>query len=188
MYPYDFILTISYRLNGGEINIRYDIKNAGASEMLYAAGAHPGFMCPLNKNEKFSDYYLEFSEPETAELLTVRPEGLFGHELKPFLKNEKMINLDYDLFVPDALVFHNLKSDTISLKSKNHNKHVIVKFNGFPYLGIWTLRNAPFVCVEPWLSLGDYYDFDGEFADKPGIAKLNPGREFFIEHSITVVE
>ena len=188
VYPFDFLLCISYELKNNAITVKYDVKNCGNEEMLFTIGAHPGFMCPLNKEEKFSDYYFEFSEAETADLLIVRPEGFFGHELKPFLKNEKTFDLSYDLFIPDALVFKNLKSDTVYLKSKNHNKHVKFEFPGFTYLGIWTRNNAPYVCIEPWMSLGDYYDFNGEFKDKPGMLTLKPSEEFSISHIITVVE
>jgi len=188
VYPYDFSFVVDYRLNKNILAVRFEIKNRGDGAMHFGVGAHPGFMCPIESGEKFSDYYLEFSEPETAELLTVRPDGFFGHETKPFLSNEKIINLEHGLFVPDALVFKGLKSNEISLKSKNHGKHVRVRFDGFEYLGIWTKVGAPYVCIEPWTSLGDYFDFTGEFEKKPGIARLEKRQIFTVTHEIGVFE
>ena len=75
-----------------------------------------------------------------------------------------------ELFKDDALVFDNLKSNKITIKSNNSNKSLKVDFNGFPYMGIWAPKDgAPFVCIEPWYGHADHYDFNGEFGEKEGI-------------------
>ena len=188
VYPYNFKFGIRYVLERNKLTVAYEIENRGTVEMPYAVGAHPGFMCPMNEGEVFTDYYLEFSEPETTELLPVGDDGFFVRQTKPFLKNERIIDLNYKLFVPDALVFRGLKSDSVTLRSKNHGKHVAVNFKGFEYLGIWTRPGAPYVCIEPWTSLGDYTGFAGEFTDRPGVKTLAPGEMFKISHTITAVE
>jgi len=188
MYPYDFMFEVSYTIDGNDINVEYDVKNRGKSDMPFAVGAHPGFMCPMGFNDLFTDYYLEFSRNETADILRVRTDGFFEAGAIPFLKNEKIINLDYGLFASDALVFKNLKSDTVYLKSHKHDKYVKMQFGGFKYLGIWTRLNAPYVCIEPWTSLGDYYGYNGTFEEKPDMQILKPGASFTINHIVSVYE
>ena len=188
MYPYDFVFDVSYLLDGNDIKIKYSITNAGTIDMPFAVGAHPGFMCPMGLGDAFTDYYLEFAQNETADILRVRTDGFFEEGSIPLLKNEKSIDLNYSLFANDALVFKNLKSDTVYLKSHKHNKHVKVQFGGFKYLGVWTRLNAPYVCIEPWTSLGDYYGYDGAFKDKPDMTALKPGGSFTISHIVSVYE
>jgi len=97
--------------------------------------------------------------------------------------------LTKDLFKDDALVFDDLKSDKITIKSKNHKKSVSVEFKGFPYLGIWAPKSgAPFLCIEPWFGHADYEDFTGEFKEKEGSISLTIGQEFKYSYKISIVE
>ena len=187
-YPYDFIFDIAYALNSSEISVTYEIKNSGANDMAFAVGAHPGFCCPFGPDEDFNDYYLEFNKKETAETLFVRLDFYFGHETVPFLNDENIINLDHNLFKNDALVFKNLKSKTVCLKSRKNEKYVKMDFDGFAYLGVWTRVGAPYVCIEPWTSLGDYYDFKGELREKPGMVTLKPNGSYSVCHKIYIYD
>lgn len=186
LYPFDFKLAIIYEIDGNRIKISYNVENTGIEDMYFTLGAHPGFLCPLTKKEKFSDYYLELDKKETASLMHVTSEGLFSHDRVSFLTDENHIDLDYDLFDNDALVFYDLKSNNIKLKSKNHDKYVQVDFAEFKYLGIWTLRDAPFVCIEPWLGHGDFEDFSGDLRDKPDMIKLELGKIFSVSLSVSI--
>lgn len=42
----------------------------------------------------------------------------------------------------------------------------------FPYVGIWSKPDGPYVCLEPWLGRTDNMDFTGDLAEKPGEQKL----------------
>ena len=68
------------------------------------------------------------------------------------------------------LVFDDLRSDSITIRSRKSEKSLTVKANGFPYWGIWAPEKggAPFICIEPWYGHADYADFVGEFAEKEG--------------------
>ena len=188
VYPYDFKFRVAYQLDDNDIIVRYDVENTGGVDMIFAVGAHPGFMCPLVNGEAFTDYYLEFSEAETADILRVRADGYFEEGSIPFLNDEKIIPLHYDLFKNDALVFHKLRSDTICLKSKKSGAYVKVNYAGFNYLGIWTRADAPYVCIEPWTSLGDYHGYNGEFMKKPGMSVLQPGSVYSVNHTVSLYE
>jgi galactose mutarotase-like enzyme len=52
-----------------------------------------------------------------------------------------------------------------------------VRFDDFPHLGIWTKPGADFVCIEPWQGHSSSTDFNGNFADKPGIITLDVGEQ-----------
>lgn len=188
VYPFKFSLIIKYTLNDINLSIDYIVKNLDNKEMYFSIGAHPAFMCPI-ENDKFDDYYFEFNEKETASIMQLVGPGYFSKEEKPYLKDENIINLSTDLFKSDALVFKNLKSNKISLKSKTHKKYLEFDFGEFPYLGLWTkATGAPFVCIEPWFGHADFDGFNEEFKDKAAIQSLMPNKEFSCNYNISFFE
>lgn len=188
VYPFKFSLIIKYTLNDINLSIDYIVKNLDNKEMYFSIGAHPAFMCPI-ENDKFDDYYFEFNEKENASIMQLVGPGYFSKEEKPYLKDENIINLSTDLFKNDALVFKNLKSNKISLKSKTHKKYLEFDFGEFPYLGLWTKdTGAPFVCIEPWFGHADFDGFNEEFKDKAAIQSLMPNKEFHCNYNISFFE
>ncbi|MFN3404594.1 MAG: aldose 1-epimerase family protein [Cytophagaceae bacterium] len=185
LYPYDFELYISYSLNGNKLIVSYEVKNTDDKAIYFSIGAHPGFRCPLEEKESFNDYYLEFEKKENAvrHLIT---EGLANGKTEEVLKDENILNLSYDLFnTKDAVIFKNLKSSQVTLKSRKSKHQIKMDFAGFPYLGIWT-KPGPFVCLEPWFGIADQYGYEGEFKDKEAIRSLMKGKTFKAEYSIEI--
>lgn len=186
-YPYRFELTIGYFLRGKNVEVEYEVKNTDSKYILFSIGAHPGFNVCLNEGEAFDDYYFEFEQAENAprQLLS---DGLFNGQTESVFDNSKKLNLDYELFKKDALVFKGLKSNYVDLKSKKSSYHLRFNYDGFPYLGIWTPKGKPsFVCIEPWHGLADKMDFSGNFNEKEGIISLKPNDKFFCKYSFEVV-
>ena len=50
-------------------------------------------------------------------------------------------------------------------------------FPEFPFLGIWTQQNAPFICLEPWLGIADSQNTNQQIIDKEGIQILKPDQQ-----------
>ena len=72
----------------------------------------------------------------------------------PFLQQEKILNLDYDLFQKDAITMDCLQSRSVTLRSRKHKKGISVHFPDFSNLIIWTTPNkGPFIALEPWSGL-----------------------------------
>jgi galactose mutarotase-like enzyme len=141
--------------------------------MFFSLGGHPGCNCPFFENENYEDYFIEFEVPETDETWLVSKEGLIENESIPFLNNSKTLPLRKDLFAKDALIFKNLKSNHVSLKSKNHGIALTVDISEFEYLGLWAKPNAPFICIEPWLGISDAINTNQYFTKKEGIQRLD---------------
>jgi galactose mutarotase-like enzyme len=181
-YPYKFELQISYLLMGRTLTVGYKVINHQDSKLYFSIGAHPGFTCPLEENENYEDYYLEFNKPETLNLHILK-EGLISNETVPYLNNEKKIPLSYELFKNDALVFKNYQSDFISLKHKNKGEVFKFHFKSYPFLGIWS-KPGPFICIEPWYGIADFVDSDGVFEEKTGIQSIHPKELFECEWKV----
>ncbi|PKM69099.1 MAG: galactose mutarotase [Firmicutes bacterium HGW-Firmicutes-2] len=185
IYPYKFNLKMIYELKDSSLKISYIVENLDEQTVYFSIGAHPGFNCPLLPGEVMEDYYFEFDQDETCPVLPINDEGYMLHDKIPFLNSEKKIPLSPKLFHRDALIFKDLSSRKISLKS-NKNDHIItMDFKGFPLLGLWSKpTGAPFVCIEPWFGHCDYEDFIGDFRDKSGIVALSKDKSFDCSYSI----
>lgn len=188
VYPYKFSLRLSYELLENGVKVGYNVKNLDDKEIYFSIGGHPAFMCPLLEGEKFEDYYFQFNKNENSSTMDLDSNtGYFTGKNSNFFNNENIINLNLDLFKYDALVFHELNSSLITLKSNKNNKELTMDFSGFPYLAIWTKpTGAPFVCIEPWYGHSDYNNFNGELKDKEGIEKLSVGSEFNAEYKLFI--
>lgn len=185
-YPFKFRLSITYILDGNDLRVRYEVANTDTKTIYFSIGGHPGFVCPLNSNEKFSDYVLELEHQETASRF-VLAEGLIGGKKESMLKGESQIPLTPELFAKDAVIFKDLKSKSITLKNKKGDHAIKMDFSGFPYIGIWSKAGAPFVCIEPWYGIADKKTFEGEFNEKEGINELAKGEKFNCEYIISVL-
>ena len=167
-YPFQFELRLQYELIENSLKISYSVLNKSQEIMPFSIGAHPAFAI----EDSFSDYSLQFNEAEEFVSYELENEQ-FSNSFKKLNSENGQINLDYSLFEKDALVFKKLKSNEITLQ---HNNEFVLKmsFEGFPYLGIWTKPNAPFLCIEPWCGLADNINHNGDIFEKEGINLLQP--------------
>ena len=185
-YPFKFRLQIKYTIQGNSLDISYRIINQDQKDIYFSIGAHPAFYWPLAENEKKEDYYLEFEKKEKAAKYLLEA-GLLNHQKEIILNNQKIIELSPDIFKDDALVFKDLKSEKVTLKSKKSEREVKMEFKNFPYLGIWSQSaEAPFICLEPWQGIADSVDSSGKIKEKEGIRQLKVGEEFKCTHTITI--
>ncbi|MHA7844442.1 MAG: aldose 1-epimerase family protein [Winogradskyella sp.] len=187
IYPFEFEFSITYELKDNELLIHHTVKNKDDKTIYFSLGGHPAFTCPLFEGESYTDYFLEFENEETSEsYLLNMATGLVTEKTKIVFNSPKTINLHGGLFNEDALIFKDLKSRQVALKHKNKGEILNVKFEGFPYLGIWAKPNAPYVCIEPWIGIADAESTNQQLKDKEGIMALDSYKTFNATYSITV--
>lgn len=188
IYPYQFQFNIIFELIDNQIIVTHKVTNLDTKSIYFHLGGHPAFKCPINDNEDYSDYYLEFEKTETVATTLLSQNGLISNNVAPVLENTNILPLQKNLFDNDALIFKNLKSRKVSLKSHQSNQVLSVSFEGFPYLGIWAKPNAPFVCIEPWIGTADDENTDGDFLKKDKLIELPKGEIFTAQYSIEIKE
>ena len=177
-YPFAFSFYVKYTLHTNNVHITFIVENHTEKKLPFSVGAHPAFAVPLVENTVYEDYFLEFDKAEVAPLWPLSAEGLIESKSTPFFNNERKLPLTKDLFLKDALVFKNLASKKISIKSDRTPHGLTVSFDGFPYMGIWAAKNANFVCIEPWCGIADSITATGNLENKEGIQTLNKGESF----------
>lgn len=182
LYPFNFELIISYRLDENNLIVQYTVKNHSSDEqMLFSIGAHPAFALPAN----FSDYSLYFDGDEKL-IATPLYNDLLSNNENVIALQEKALPLHYSLFENDALVFKQLQSRSVSIAFQGH-PFLKVIYDDFPSLGIWTKPGAPFVCIEPWQGYADNVNSNGRLEDKEGMITLAAGEETSKSFSVEIL-
>ena len=150
--------------------------NIDVKPLYFSVGAHPAFKVPLEEAYQFNDYYLEFNQSESAGKWPITAEGLIDENPIPFFHSNNRINLSKELFYGDALVFKHLESSSIRLSNDQSKHGFLFSWSEFPFMGIWSAKDAPFVCIEPWCGIADSVNATGELRDKEGMILLTPGQ------------
>lgn len=185
IYPYQFQLFISYEIVESTLKIEYKVVNSDDKELFFSIGAHPAFSCPLTKNSDFSDYFIEFDQEETPLQYALNQDnGLREENPKPKSLG-KQLDLNYELFEQDALIYKNIQSKKVSLKSTKHDHGIDFECTNWEYFAFWTKENAPFICFEPWMGAADLETTNQEFTKKDGILKLAPKASSVFEYSVS---
>lgn len=186
VYPFKFEFQVIYHLDGRTLKVMYKVINMDEKTIYFSVGAHPAFNVPLKDVETFEDYYLEFQYPEELKSHQLSENGLFNGNLVDVSLNHQKLHLNKSLFDKDALVFKNLKSREVILKSDKGAKQVKVNFTHFNYLGLWSKADAPFVCIEPWLGCADSEETHKDISQKEAILELKHGHVFETDFSISI--
>lgn len=186
-YPFKFKFTIEFELTESTIKVSHTVENLDNKTIYFSLGGHPAFKCPVYENEAYTDYYLEFNKKETAESYALNMDlGLVTDNTFPVITEENKIPLHYDLFNEDALIFKDLKSRKVALKSKTNGTILTVDYPGFPYLGIWAKPHANYVCIEPWIGVADNENHNQDFKTKEGIQTLAAKQTFKAAYTIEI--
>ena len=186
VFPFDWSFEIEYRLWKRVLHTTYRVLNQGTGEMLFSVGAHPAFNLPFFGEGAFEDGFLDFELKEPLDRWILDAKGLLSGETRPLPTVGRSLVTTRNLFSEDAVVLKTMKSSRITLRQKSAGVALSMEFPGFPYFGIWTAPNAPFVCLEPWCGIADSVAATGKLEEKEGINRLVPGEVFTRSFAVTV--
>ncbi len=166
-YPFDFELWVDYQLQSNRLITRYTVHNQQNVILPASIGAHPAFNWPLMSHIPKEEHCIIFEHEETQPIRQLE-QGLLLNETRANPIDNKQLMLNDHLFENDALIFDQLNSRTLHYQVGN-KRILTLRFDDFPHLGIWSKLGAPFICFEPWQGYSSPVNFDGEFAQKPGV-------------------
>ncbi len=170
LYPFSFKLAIKYKIIDSGISITLNITNNGSEGMPIAAGLHPYFNFPSNRNSR-EDTTLE---TDACEAFHVTPAGAAGksyHIAGPHI-------LDAPKY--DSLILGKMLSPTACLIDHVSNHKISLDWNNadkIQNLVLWS--GDDFYCVEPWMGLPD------AISTKAGLVMIGAGETFSQEIQIT---
>ena len=186
-FPYAFELYVTYTLEENRLNVKWEVKNPSDETIYFTIGAHPAFRFAKNEEGK-TDYILKFPGKDELKycLINMKEMAPDPEELHEMKLNEETYPLTEELFENDALIFDNTQIEEAWICHKDGTPYVGVKSEGFPSYGIWSVKDAPFVCIEPWYGRCDAVGFDGELKDREWIQKLGSKEVFDVSYSIII--
>ncbi len=132
VYPFDFSVSFTYRLRGGQLVIEQNYTNKSATPMPFSSGLHPYFLALDKEQLTFQIAADSYQEKQTG-------------EIHPFAGK-----FDFSQAEIDA-AFTNVSSKiatatdaqqqlTISMTTSPQYRTVV----------FWTVRGKDFYCLEPW--------------------------------------
>ncbi|MBQ5590933.1 MAG: aldose 1-epimerase family protein [Clostridia bacterium] len=182
VYPFDYELRIIYTLGENSLNVDYEVKNLSDDTMYFSIGAHEGYLCP----EGIEEYDIILPEKETLHT-SVLNGNVLSDKKELVIENSDKIQLKYEYFKVDALVFKDIKARSVVLQNKSSSRSIKVNFDGFDYLLLWTIPNENYICIEPWCGITDSFDTDQDFKTKEGIQKVDENSTFVCSHSFEIL-
>ncbi len=179
-YPFDFELRVIYTVEDSTVTVEYDVKNTGNGVMYFSIGSHEAYSCPGG----IENYSIEFEKEEklNASLLD---GNLLRYETVPVPTDGKTLHLRDEYFENDAIVLTDLKSRSVVLKRNTGNERIRVDFCECPYLLLWMIPGAEYICIEPWNGIPDYVDSDCRIENKKGIIAIKTNETKTIRHTIS---
>ena len=177
IYPFEFELLITHRFDAENprlLHVTWAVKNLGSDEMLYSIGGHPGFqIAPGHARSEYS-IALPDANPRHYLLLDAAGSGLADtSKCYPFNDaGNAYVPVTDTLFDKDALVFEDGQLPSVGLVDADKKPFVTLTCTDFPYVGIWSKPDGPYVCLEPWIGRTDNMDFTRDLSEKPGEQKL----------------
>lgn len=189
VYPFDFVLEITHRLNGNRLTVEWNVKNTDNKEMYFTIGGHPAFNVNVLPDTDFEDYSLVFKEGTeklSYVLLDAESGTAIGDKVYELELTDSKYALKKDMFDKDALVFDGGQIEWAALALPDGKLYIALESKGFPNFGIWSKPGAPYVCLEPWCGRCDNKGFEGEISEKPGIIALKAGETFKKSYDIIV--
>ena len=156
VYPFSFVLTVTYTLEGSRLTKAHRVENRSAVPMLYELGGHDGFRTPWSPERLWRTTPLP--SPGWEEL---RPYGMdsrcmltIGEARFPLEGGASP--LSPRAFGLDTIVLDLEGERRAALVDRSGRERVVVECPDFPYLGLWT-ADKPFdtgyFCIEPWSAL-----------------------------------
>jgi galactose mutarotase-like enzyme len=173
-YPFDFELTISYRLDEDRLSVGFALHNPAETVLYASLGAHPGFRWPLLGALEREQHIVRFDQPEPANIRRLRGRTL-DPQTYPTPVEGQILRLNDALFDADAVIFDHPLSRCLTYGVPG-SAAIELSFPDFPSLGIWSKPGgAPFICLEPWQGFASPEGAALEFADKPGVIAVAAG-------------
>lgn len=175
VYPFAFVLDLTFRLEGAALHMTATVENAGEAPLPFSFGFHPAFAWPLPGGADKAAHRIVFAQAEPQPIRRIDPaSGLLLPEPQPSPVEGRSLAPDPALFEADALIWDHLASRSLRYGAPGATG-LEIAFPDTPMLGIWQKPGARYLCIEPWQGIADPLGYTGDLRDKPGVVTLPPG-------------
>lgn len=164
LYPFDFLLSVTYSLDKNTISIDTTIKNTGCTEMPFSFGFHPYFTCSKIENLDF-DISAKICTDNAKKRDTPAPKKI----IFPYNSDQT------------TLMLRGVESP-ISFFDSGNGHRVVIEFDShFKNAILWQQGAESFVAVEPWNGWANSVNEKGEHEVLPPMQSLTASCSFTLE-------
>ena len=176
IFPFQFVLDISYIIEGDTLKVVTVIWNQDQSEMPCSLGFHPGFSCPIGAGEAASDYVLHFLETITADRLILQ-DAMVAGRIEKFWDDVTEVPVQEGMFDGGSFTMVDLSTKTVELISRVSGRKIRLDLGDYPNLVIWAPKNQKItnICMEPWYGVPDALDGNHRPEEKPCTMRIPAG-------------
>lgn len=186
MYPFEFELSVSYRLSDSALIMEAEVRNPGPVSMPASFGFHPAFRWPLHAGRPKTDYTLTFPKDQNLEIRRLLERRLSA-TTQSLLLDKGRLHLQESLFENGAAIMLERQSNSLTYGAPRAPFALQLEMENLPHLGLWMKPGHDYLCVEPWQGFSDPEGFEGVLFDKPGVFLLSPGARRQFRLAVNIV-
>ncbi|TVZ53359.1 aldose 1-epimerase family protein [Dokdonia sp. Hel_I_53] len=179
-YPFAFFFKVTYTLEKHCLQMTYEIHNLDSVDLYFTCGGHTAYACPITSTKKLSDYVIEIPTKKPLKSHMLDPSGLLTSKFRDIEYKNGFLSLSATLFNEDALIFSDIDYNWVRLREKSRKKGIVVHFEGYPNLALWSKPKADYICIEPWLGLPDHINESLDITQKESYKALAPNESYKI--------
>lgn len=185
IYPFEFVLTAKYTLDGNKLTASYTVENDGKQIMPYMFGWHPAFT--LGGDSEIGSFYVSFEDKKQLTRHTLQ----HGPFVNPFytaypLNDGKYYLNEEEIYENDTMIFRDVPT-TVKLAGGNQERTVTLSYgSNLPYLCIWKAptSEARYICLEPWSDIPSDGETEENFLSRQ-MSRLSPSETEDYVYTVT---
>lgn len=184
-YPWNFLLKVTYTLDGRSLKVAYSVTNKDEKEMYFGLGGHPALRIDEDKNNEILGNYVLFPSNTKATLMKLDPTFSFitGEEEEKVLER---LEVNRRIFQEKGTLMYKVNDLKECVLVRKNGRKIKYAFSNIDFLAIWTNPSkGDYLCVEPWTSLPDYLDANKEFKNKKTLKHLAPNKTFEMSYMMS---
>lgn len=183
-FPFSFILEVEYQLNENTLTKIHRITNTGSYDLPFELGGHEAYSLKGFEN----DWSISFEETNKLSAFGMDTEGILTLPKWNIELSQSQLNKTPEELSIDTIILEEVPNSRVKLTNLSGSKSVMLNFEDFDYLGIWTMagQTTPgYICIEPWTTLPDGHFMSKNLFQKPGIQIVKPGDTKTLTYQIT---
>ena len=153
IFPFDFLFTAVYSLEGDRVNLKVTVENTGSEILPYVFGWHPGFNLPTEDGQDINDYAVKLDgRSEVKRILFKSDLSIPSTEVSYPLQNGEYRLSEKEIYEVDTMVFRNVGTK-VKLYAEGHPFLLDMSWSdNLDVLCIWKMpkSDAKYICLEPW--------------------------------------
>lgn len=170
VYPFEFVLTVTHTLLDGGVETKISVENPAPVDLYFSCGGHDSFAL----DGDIGEYEVLFEKEENFTRVAHDENGRLTGETVSYGRG-RVFPLPADYMQEGrTVIFPNVASRALTLCKRTGEKVASLAFEGFSHVLLWHPHGSRMVCMEPWCTLPDRADENGEFCEKAGVIRVPP--------------